>query len=429
MVDVDEFELDDTRAGGSWPAPTPANPSIGERTSHASLWVGAAVLLILVGSVSAPTGLTPAGALPIDRIGMIDGDLRTEPEVVWTASVPDGAARWGDRAEVVVLDGVAIAIDSQVTAVDLDTGEQRWSQRIDVSACAVHEAVTCVQSAGEADAVVVRLSPSGGAAYVPVPGALAAIDAGDDVVAVSGDGPYVVQRVAPGGGVRWAEMLPVEMVVDGSAGLDLFVLDDRLHVQAGLSTVLSVSTGARHEGADELWLRRTPIGLLGYRFSDPTGADIRLLDASGRVLHDEIEAVPDDQPDGGVGIVVDGSRPAQVMRGGTTLWSVDDGESPVARIDGVLICAAWDHTSGLGLVGRDLLTGEELWRSDFQPRSFLGGGAGYLVIDPPGTLAAVDVHTGALPWQLELDGWIRSSVAVPDGLIVLTSTGLTRVRW
>lgn len=409
---VEEFEL-----GASEPAPGP-RPHPPER---GWLWGVAAAVLVTLGVLSAPP---PS---PTDGLNLV-ASLAAPPALAWEAPVTI-TERPSPRLEAeLVGDAVAVTTDAGVTGFDAATGALRWEVLLDRPRCTYQEQVVCVTGRGWS-AEVVTLDPRSGAVdVVALPSAAWALRLDGDVLALLySRRTQTVVRMS-GDDVVWATEVPYQPGIGGAArGYPFARIDDRLYVGTAGPAVLDVATGITL--ARPLQLRYDEAGIFGLGFNETwwhlwSGEQVTLAEGAARLA-------VDDDLDARTSVLVSHATGITVLRDGPAEphWAGAGGESPLARLDGVLVTATPYQASTHGI---DLATGAQLWESELMSCPCLGSGGTLLVSSSttvPAGLTAIDVHTGRPQWQLAFPPATHVVDLVPGGVVVAGTDRVLLYRW
>lgn len=441
----EEFEFSSDRPpaaddgqSGTGHAPRPAR--VRDRRGP---WLLAGVVLILLGSITAPDRPLLLGYVHgtgMD-IGISDIDMTSAPSVTWTADATNliiGASGEWDGEMIV---GVADDVTAGHRLLDASTGREI----VDLDAlpqpvCTVHGRPVCVSGVPEDPRILVFESnrPS----EVRHPGARWALAVGEAVVVLSrSGGAATVARLDADGSTPWRTAIPAgfeaEPFLDTPGAVPTLpwtVVDGVLYLQlgdisAGNLTLLGLDleTGEILTAAPS---SDVPVGIVlgdGVLTLDPSSdafLEGELLRPEGRALFEGIWV--DDDMGGPIRVQQVGpDLLAQRRDDGTPLWRstsvIDAGASaPVvlARVGGVLVVEK-QLAARFELAGWDLLSGQELWaREDWVPGSPVVSDGSVIVLQAPDGLIAVDLHSGTPLWRMPGAAAVQLPLQTPDGLVV-----------
>ncbi|WP_147918699.1 PQQ-binding-like beta-propeller repeat protein [Ruania zhangjianzhongii] len=445
-----EFALDDGAhgagddspgpgAGRERRAPAPPGP---ERRRAVLPWVGCAVVLILVGVLTAPPRPSEVGPW-----GRVD-DLTTDPQAAWSMGAAGGEIR-----SALIADGMLITVrESDIQGRDPSTGEVQWAEEADAARCNTDgTALVCV----DADSRVLELDADTGTATTrEIPDALLATRAeGGLFVLTTGERP-ALQRFADGHSL-WSTPVHIDR---GPVpfGEELTVLAGHvLTTSATPAGERAESHGSAYDARTGEWLGEGGphhLAQAGPGAWQLTGSDggrlfVRGADQPQQLAH--VRLGYDDAWDGPDQVAISGAGAASAQedegRGGGVLdtengrwrWSTEEPMVPVARVDGVVV--ADTSAAGLSAVqGRDAATGEVLWqRAETWLRCpCLADESTLVAVEvgfAPATLTrsaeyedliAVDAGTGEQRWQVDLSGETFAILTDGEHLITVAPTVL-----
>lgn len=431
MSAVEEFELAEPDGEGG-----PAQPRAGRRRASQPLpWILTAIALVGIGAANSGPVPISYGAGSGPDIGLLDLDVRREPETVWTTELrfPEVVHAAGDRAVVVEDDDGA---GRSVLGLDLANGSEVWRYYDAGYTCTWGTPVGCVDDPGSPDARLVLIDLVDGSRETrPYPWAVAVVAAGEGatVVIETSEALESVLLLEADGSERWRVDLDV---VEGAAPpfwTQLDVIDGRVEIY-NAGSAIEIATGAvspidRWRVGDGVDIEFDGDGAAGLT---PV---VHTPDGSVSLQRDELLLPHDDDLGGAVALAQDpaGRVVATLRADGTELWrmpSASGGCHPVARLRGTLMTPCSGEAENR-LVGWDLRTGEERWSLP-APVFALGATAdSILVVDyVEGHLFALDALDGSQHWftPLRVDDSVNL-VALSNGLLVATRTSVVRLLW
>ncbi len=418
--DLDEFDL--APADATPPEPRPTTQGRARRRASPLPWVVAAVALVLVGALNAtPTPLV-AGRGSGQPVGLTELNLDVAPQVVWRTAA--GAEDLGIHSDRTVVTIRLTETETRFTGRDLATGETVWTHDDRDGTCQA-QTMTCVDDAGERDAVVVELDPADGTqTRTPHAGTIAAMATPRGLLVVEASESEVngIVLLAPDGSEIWRTIGAIE---EGDAVGSLFLLDDE-QVQVGMGTILDLATG---EPPD---MEEAPYFWTGEIEADPLVGGGWLVHApEGDVLidPDQLFLQLDDDVGGPITLHYAADNAVSARVGSTEIWRAElDTCWPMARLRGVILegCAEGDDVV---VVGRSELTGEQVWGPE--PGGWLLlGSDDVVVIVHEGELIGMEAVSGRTLWSVPTgSGTVGYAVQLADGVVTSTGSQLLRLRW
>jgi hypothetical protein len=421
--DLDEFDL--APADATQPELRTTAQGRARRRASPLPWVAAAVALVLVGAVNAtPTPLV-AGRGSGQPVGLTDLNLDEAPQIVWqTAASGEDLGIHTDRT---ILTFSLTETDTRFTGRDLATGETVWTHDDRDGTCQA-QTMTCVEDAGQRDAVVVEIDLDDGTqTRTPHPGAIAAMATprGLLVVESSESAANGIVLLASDGSEIWRTVGAVE---ETDAAGSLFLIDDE-QVHVGMATTLDLATGVPPE------LEDTPYFWTGEIEADPLVGGGWLVHApEGDVLvePDQLFLQLDDDVGGPITLHYATDNAVSARVGSTEIWREElDSCWPMARLRGVILegCAEGDDVV---LVGRSELTGDPVWGPAPGGWPMLGSDD-VVVVDQGGEVIGLEVVSGRTLWSVPTGsgtaGYTGYSVPLADGVLTSTDGQILRLRW
>lgn len=441
--------------------PQPPAPAAGTSGTRKRGWIVAAVSVVVIGALAAG-GLTVVNLLrSSDAEGPAAGQLTNtypaQPQPGWSLAVddvfPGGAFLWPDSlgatygtakftdlgATLVTTAGSGPGQQSEVVAVDAETGAVKWTTPVDgtitCATQAIGGALPCVISPRGVTAASVQffdLASGEVTSRVDRPSAsMVEVSDGSVFTVDSTQGSYTFSRGTPGDlEAQWSTTESWDSDCVGSGDAHSFeVLDGLVHFQSIRDFVLSAADGRMVSDSNLGSFASLPgQGFAGSYCQMPPPSDGYTTIVAGRGGEEKFRVEQDFPAEPWLVSKSDsrpyiGSHGAYDIEDGTELWTVEGGEYfSLEKVIGDIVLGQNVDT----LSAYRIDTGEQLWSTQMEDYfEFAGSDGERVILSAEDGLVAVDLADGSTSWAMAGEGTRWSWGKANDGLANITNDTLT----